>query len=155
SYTSARGLRIVTQRRISLVSAIGSSAAARAPVAAARAIRGATGVPRAGSRLGCALVGGFGLLRFFSRPVLAVLLPQLTELARVLGERLIVPAQDVELGLRELLHRHELVARSRERRRDLVELELDRERVLALRALDQEHHEEGHDRRPGVDYALP
>ena len=37
----------------------------------------------------------------------------------------------------------------------LVELELDRQRVLVLRALDEEDHQEGDDRGAGVDHELP
>jgi hypothetical protein len=37
----------------------------------------------------------------------------------------------------------------------LVELDLYRQRVLVLRALDQEHHEKRDDRRSGVDDELP
>ena len=37
----------------------------------------------------------------------------------------------------------------------LVELDLERVGVAVLRALDQEHHQEGDDRRAGVDHELP
>jgi len=49
----------------------------------------------------------------------------------------------------------EAVARALDRGDELVELEVHGERVLVLRALDEEHHEEGHDRRPRVDDELP
>src|SRR5262249_26784182 len=38
---------------------------------------------------------------------------------------------------------------------ELVQLELDGERVLVLRALDEEHHQEGDDGGAGVDDQLP
>src|SRR3569833_4674659 len=37
----------------------------------------------------------------------------------------------------------------------LVELDLDRGTVAVLRVLDEKDHQEGHDRRAGVDHQLP
>src|SRR5262245_33128566 len=81
--------------------------------------------------------------------------PLVREPARLLGERVVPLVEGLEVGLGEVLRAHEPVARPSERGHHLVELELDRERVLALGPLDQEHHEEGHDRGPGVDEELP
>src|SRR5215813_6801563 len=36
-----------------------------------------------------------------------------------------------------------------------IELQLDRGALQVLGVLDEEHHQEGHNRRPGVDHQLP
>ena len=57
--------------------------------------------------------------------------------------------------LAEILHVDQPVARALDRGDELVQLQLNRHGVLVLRALDQEHHQEGDDRRAGVDHQLP
>src|SRR5205814_432341 len=47
------------------------------------------------------------------------------------------------------------VARLRDRADELVQLQLGRLRIAVLGVLDEEHHQEGHDRGPGVDDELP
>ena len=49
----------------------------------------------------------------------------------------------------------ESVARKFVRRNQFVELELDRQRILVLRLLDQEYHQKCDDGRAGVDDELP
>jgi hypothetical protein len=63
--------------------------------------------------------------------------------------------EDFELLLGEILGVDQVIARSLERRHDLVQLELHRAGFLVLRALDQEHHQERHDRRARIDHELP
>jgi len=58
-----------------------------------------------------------------------------------------------ELG--EVLDADKVVARGFVRSDQFVELGLDRAGVAVLGILDQEHHQEGDDRRAGVDHQLP
>src|SRR5687767_6529242 len=73
----------------------------------------------------------------------------------VLVEAAVSPLQLVELLVSRLLEIHQVVVRARERADQLVELELDRVALAVLGVLDQEHHQERHDRRAGVDRQLP
>jgi hypothetical protein len=55
----------------------------------------------------------------------------------------------------ELLEIEQRVVRALRRADQLVELDLDRFGVAVLGVLDQEHHQERHDRRRRVDHELP
>src|SRR5262249_45182884 len=61
----------------------------------------------------------------------------------------------IEIALLELLEIQQLVLRIADSPDDLVQLDLYRLGVAVLRALDQKHHQEGHDRRSRVDDELP
>src|SRR5688572_6766612 len=61
----------------------------------------------------------------------------------------------VEILFLELFEIEQLVLGVADRSNDLVELYLNRFRVAVLRALDEEHHQEGDDGRAGVDDELP
>src|SRR6185436_5807112 len=63
--------------------------------------------------------------------------------------------QEFELFVLHVLDINEHVARRVYRADELVELEVDGVRVAVLRVLDEEDHEEGEDRRPGIDDELP
>src|SRR3954453_19447258 len=63
--------------------------------------------------------------------------------------------ETTQLVIRQILHVDELVARLRNRANQLIELELGDLRVAVLSVLDEEHHEERHDRRARVDRELP
>ena len=63
--------------------------------------------------------------------------------------------QLLELFVGQLLEIDQLVARALESANELVELDVNRDRVPVLRVLDQEHHEKGDDRRAGIDDELP
>ena len=84
-----------------------------------------------------------------------VRLPRVRDLLRPLGQELVVGVQDLELLTRQVLDADQAVARAFQGGHELVELELDGQAVLVLRLLDQEHHQEGDDRGPGVDHELP
>ena len=66
-----------------------------------------------------------------------------------------VVAQDLHLVLGQVFGADEPVARPTDRRDQFVELQVDRQRVLVLRSLDQEHHQERDDGGAGVDDELP
>ena len=66
-----------------------------------------------------------------------------------------VASQRLEIGLGQIFDVDEPIARAPERRHELVQLEMNRARLLVLRALDEEHHEERDDRRARVDDELP
>ena len=53
------------------------------------------------------------------------------------------------------LHRSKFVASSFQRQDQFGELDLQSERVAVLRRLDQKHHQEGNNGRPGIDSQLP
>ena len=74
---------------------------------------------------------------------------------RHLDERSIVVVQNVELLLAQVFDVDQPVRGAGDGRHQLVQLELHRARVLVLRVLDQEHHEERHDGRSRVDDELP
>ena len=61
----------------------------------------------------------------------------------------------LDLLIGEMLDADELLARFVDGAEELVELGLHRRPVAVLAVLDQEHHQEGDDRRPGVDHQLP
>src|SRR5262245_13922138 len=63
--------------------------------------------------------------------------------------------QPLEIVFLHVLDRRNAVLRALERDDELGELELERERVAILSVLDQEYHEECHDRRRRVDDELP
>jgi cytochrome c553 len=73
----------------------------------------------------------------------------------VVHHPLVARLQGLELHFREVLDADEPLARSFQGRDDLVQLHVDRESVLVLRALDQEHHEERHDGGGRVHDELP
>jgi hypothetical protein len=50
---------------------------------------------------------------------------------------------------------HQRIMRPLRRPDQFVQLQLDRRRIAVLGVLDQEDHQEGHDRRPGIDHQLP
>jgi hypothetical protein len=74
---------------------------------------------------------------------------------RLTGERAVARADAIELIVVELLQIEQRIVRSGHRADQLVELDLERIGVAVLRALDQKHHQEGHDRRASVDHELP
>src|ERR1041385_8274058 len=63
--------------------------------------------------------------------------------------------QAQQLAVAEPFHMYQLVARRVHRANQLVELELNHLAVPVLRVLNQEYHQEGDDRRAGVDHELP
>src|SRR2546423_12888287 len=117
-----------------------------------RNARGPNG-PRAGSNGPpnvLAVAGGSSIVR------LPVMRPALGPRGWRRNVGLILRRLDVaDLGLELLLGLRlgadELVPRVGNRPNELVELELRRLRIAVLRVLDEEHHQEGHDRGPGVD----
>ena len=60
-----------------------------------------------------------------------------------------------QLLVSAILQIDQLVPRPFLRADQLIELQVQRLGVAVLRVLDQEHHQERHDRRPGVDDQLP
>jgi hypothetical protein len=68
---------------------------------------------------------------------------------------LIVASNSLESGRIQLLEIDHFVPCSAYRPNQLVELDLNRPRVPVLGVLNQEDHEERHDRRGGVDHQLP
>lgn len=55
----------------------------------------------------------------------------------------------------QVLDRHDAIACKLVRGQQLVQLDVDRQAVLVLRLLDEEYHQERHDRRAGIDDDLP
>ena len=72
-----------------------------------------------------------------------------------LAQLLVVAVQHLNFLLGEVLDVDEPVARTLQRRHDLVELELQRKRILVLRTLNQKDDQERHDRRASIDCQLP
>src|SRR5262249_3788030 len=68
---------------------------------------------------------------------------------------LVIIAQRVDFRLAQILDIDQAVARTLQCRHDLVELEMDRQRIFVLRTLNQEDHQKSHDRRSGIDHDLP
>ena len=63
--------------------------------------------------------------------------------------------QLLKLFIGEILNCSELVFRPLHCQHELRQFELNRKRVAVLRVLDQEHHQECHDGRAGVNHQLP
>src|SRR4029453_2394316 len=63
--------------------------------------------------------------------------------------------QGEELLLRESLNIDEAVAGALESRDKLVQLQMDRQRVLVLRTLDEKHHQERDNGCSRIDHELP
>src|SRR5688500_11443497 len=72
-------------------------------------------------------------------------MPEPLELALELGELVVGPLLEVD----------ERRACAFDPAQQLVELEVNGLRIAVLRVLDEEHHEERHDRGAGVDHQLP
>jgi hypothetical protein len=70
-------------------------------------------------------------------------------------QRSILFVQGVEFFFGEIFRINEAVAGSLKRRDQLVELDVQGEGLLVLRALDQEDHQERQDGRAGVNHELP
>lgn len=70
-------------------------------------------------------------------------------------QRSILFVQGVEFFFGEIFGINEAVAGSLKRRDQLVELDVQGQGFLVLCALDQEDHQERHDRRAGVNHELP
>src|SRR3954470_5887492 len=101
-----------------------------------------------GVRAGLARVPVLGLLDGVRLEEIGVLLGHLRQPA-------VVEVQGGELGLAQLLDGDQAVAGAIDGGDNLVELELDGQGVLVLRALDEERHQEGDDGGPRVDAQLP
>src|SRR5688572_15924457 len=71
------------------------------------------------------------------------------------GERLILRPEGLEIVFIELFEVDQRVVRTLRRANELVQLHLDRLGVAVLSALNQEDHQERHDRGCGVDHQLP
>src|SRR5262245_15844264 len=76
-------------------------------------------------------------------------------LSRGLGQLNVAFAYPREILLGQLLQVEQGILRALDGADDLVELELHRHAVAVLGVLDDEHHQEGDDRRAGVDDELP
>ena len=72
-----------------------------------------------------------------------------------LDQPLVVFMKRFDFVFVQIFHVDQAVARAFQRRDDLVQFDVNGERVFILRTLDQENHQEGDDRRAGVDYQLP
>src|SRR6516162_7665330 len=67
----------------------------------------------------------------------------------------VVMPEDLQIVLRELLDGYQAIAGPAVCRDQLVQLQVNGERILVLRALNQEDHQKGDDGRAGVDHQLP
>ena len=74
---------------------------------------------------------------------------------RLVGQTAVDGPDAFELVLVELFEVQQHVVRAGSDPQQLVELDVHGLCVAVLRALDQEHHEEGHDGRASVDHQLP
>jgi len=79
----------------------------------------------------------------------------LLETIDLFGPALKVLVQLFELLLREILRSRQAILSLGRRHDQLGQLELYRHRVAILSVLNQEHHQERHDRGRGVDHELP
>src|SRR5947209_11510560 len=84
--------------------------------------------------------------------ILGGLLLRALQLLRMPLER---GADEFDLLVRQMFNPDELFACLVDGAQQFVELCLHRRAVAVLAVLDQEHHEERHDRRSGVDHQLP
>ena len=75
--------------------------------------------------------------------------------ARQFDQFTIVPPQRIDLGFAQVFDVDQPVTGALHRGDDLVEFQVNRQRVLVLRALNQKHHQERDDRRAGIDHELP
>ena len=60
-----------------------------------------------------------------------------------------------DLRLGQVFHIDQPIAGAFKRGDDLIELQMDCQRIFVLAALDEEYHQEGNDGRAGIDYQLP
>src|SRR5690348_4297199 len=67
----------------------------------------------------------------------------------------VVFPQRLNLGFAQVFDVDQTITRTFHCRHDLVELQMNRERVLVLRALNEKHHQKSDDGSAGVDYKLP
>ena len=74
---------------------------------------------------------------------------------RLFGEFYESLFQVVEVTLLELLEIEQLIARMPDRAYELIELDLNRRGIAVLGALDEEHHQERHNRGGRIDGELP
>ena len=63
--------------------------------------------------------------------------------------------QHIQFRVAHLLDVDHVIPRMIQRQDQLIQLQVDRPRIAVLRVLDQEHHQERHDRRAGIDDELP
>ena len=75
--------------------------------------------------------------------------------ACLLSQPLVITSDGLEAGWIQLFEIDDLVPRSAHGPDQLVELDLNRPGVPVLGVLNQEDHQEGHDRGGGVDHQLP
>jgi len=84
-----------------------------------------------------------------------VALGELEVLLGQLDKLLIMRVQRIDFFFRKIFDIDQTVAGAFERRNDFVQLQVNRMRILVLRALNKKDHQEGYDRRAGVYDKLP
>ena len=90
-------------------------------------------------------------LSFFDRMALG----KLDVIPGHLDKLLIMRVQRFDFFLRKIFDIDQTIAGAFERCNDLVQLQVNRMRILVLRTLNKKDHQERYDRRTGVYYKLP